>query len=57
MATLSAQIEAATHAPAAPGAGPLVIIQFNSWTELERCHAEWNQLLADISNIFYFHDA
>jgi len=54
MATLSAHIEPATHAHSASGADPLVVIQFNSWAELERCHAEWNQLLAEIptSSIF-----
>jgi CelD/BcsL family acetyltransferase involved in cellulose biosynthesis len=54
MATLSAQIEASNRAPAVPGLGPLVVVQFNSWIELERCHAEWDQLLADIptSSIF-----
>ncbi len=54
MATIPAQIETRTKPRSLAETGPLVVIQFNSWAELERCRADWNQILAEspASSIF-----
>jgi CelD/BcsL family acetyltransferase involved in cellulose biosynthesis len=47
MATLTAQIENSKIGDRPEETGPLVVIQFNSWVELERYRAEWDHLLAE----------
>ena len=47
MATLTAQVENGRLGNRLEETSPLVIIQFNSWAELERYRAEWDHLLAE----------
>ncbi len=52
MATLPAQLEKPQTADS-PEIGHLTAVQFNSWAELEKYRAVWNQLLAEApSSIF-----
>src|ERR1700748_1592751 len=46
MATLTTRIEKTTVGNRLEANLPLVVIQFNSWTEMERYRAEWDRLLA-----------
>ncbi len=47
MATLTAQIENSIVGNRLEETSPLVVIQFNSWAELERYRAVWDHLLAE----------
>ena len=47
MATLTTRIEKTTVGNRLEANRPLVVIQFNSWAELERYRAEWDRLLAE----------
>jgi CelD/BcsL family acetyltransferase involved in cellulose biosynthesis len=47
MATLTAQIENKAAGKGPEETRPLIVLQFNSWAELERYRAEWDHLLAE----------
>jgi CelD/BcsL family acetyltransferase involved in cellulose biosynthesis len=46
MATLPSQVEKRRQEAYSHETGPLMVVQFNSWAELEKYRAGWNQLLA-----------